>query len=424
MAKSRNSVREAEQQNVIISAERLPVPIGLAERFGYDRAAWRALCEAVFPSAKTAGSIVLALAYCKARKLDPFKRVVHIVPMWNSTLNREVETVWPGIAEHRTTASRTGDYAGNDAAEFGPTVRQSFKAEKTTSAGKLIKAELKDLDFPEWCQMTLYRMVQGHRVSFVGPRVYFREYFGYRKGLPVPNERWTRAPAQMLEKCAEAAALRRAYPEEMSEPVAEEMDGRTIEAGGVVIENGEGAPKAGDFKNDKAVPSDGVIQAFDDEDEFEDDPAIKVVEPAKDPAPAAQAAPTAEASPKVPQGTLSDAPPVQEAQAAPPKAAPAPEGDGRPEPPPPEGVVEEAQVAPQRAEAVDHQENLEVMVDKAIADLPNLGDVPAIKDLNRKARAKIDEAVGVTDAAKSRLRGKLNAACLDREKVFAGKARR
>ena len=74
--------------NAMISQSRLPVPVGTS----VSPEQWRVLTEAIFPNAKTAEAIVLALEYCRARKLDVFKRPVHIVPMWNKQLRREVET--------------------------------------------------------------------------------------------------------------------------------------------------------------------------------------------------------------------------------------------------------------------------------------------------------------------------------------------
>jgi hypothetical protein len=59
--------------------------------------------------------------------------------------------------------------------------------------------------FPEWAQVTVYKIMGGQRVAFVGPKVYFKEIFSGEKGLRVPNSRWRQAPIQMLEKCAEAA---------------------------------------------------------------------------------------------------------------------------------------------------------------------------------------------------------------------------
>lgn len=218
----------AEKNEVaIISPPRLPYHPTIEERFGIDRASWRALIDAVFPAAKTTDAVVLALSYCKARKLDPFKRPVHIVPVWDSDKNCYVETVWPGIAEHRTTAFRTKQYAGADAAQFGPEKTKTFTG--TTKKGNINAT----VTFAEWAQLTVYRMIEGQRVPMPGPRVYWLETYSRVGRTEVPNERWVRAPFQMLEKCAEAAALRRAFPEEIGdEPVAEESGAYSREGDG------------------------------------------------------------------------------------------------------------------------------------------------------------------------------------------------
>jgi hypothetical protein len=67
---------------VALKPPRLPYHEAVEERFGIDRAGWKALVEAIYPNAETADAIVMALSYCRARNLDPFKRPVHIVPMW------------------------------------------------------------------------------------------------------------------------------------------------------------------------------------------------------------------------------------------------------------------------------------------------------------------------------------------------------
>lgn len=204
---------------------RLPYHPYIFTAFGVDQGMWKALVESLYPMAKTTDAVCLALAYCKAKKYDIMMKPVHIVPMWNSALGREVETVWPGITQYRIDAHRTGAYAGTDETLFGDFTEEHFEAkiEKGKSAGKIIKA---DLSFPEWAQVTVYRIVQGQRIAFPGPRIMFMEFFGMDKGLPVPNARWKRAPLQMLEKCAEAAALRKAFPEVISEASAEEMEDR------------------------------------------------------------------------------------------------------------------------------------------------------------------------------------------------------
>ena len=199
-----------------IAGPRLPYHPAIEERFGVNITEWRALVDAVFPLAKEPSSVILALSYCKARNLDPFKKPVHIVPMWNAALKRMVETVWPGIGELRTTAFRTGQYAGRDEAKYGETRREHI--------GNV------DLEYPEWCQVTVYRMLAGQRLPFPGPRVYWREsYASAGRDDLSPNSMWKRRPFGQIDKCAEAAALRAAFPEEVgNEYSAEEMDGRTL----------------------------------------------------------------------------------------------------------------------------------------------------------------------------------------------------
>jgi phage recombination protein Bet len=250
---------------------RYPGPM-VSERFGVDAATWRALVESVWPLARTAEAIILALSYCRAKHLDPMKKVCHIVPMWNSALNREVETVWPGIAELRTTAFRTAQYVGADATEFGEWKTETFKGERPARGNKAAVKKEKTVRFPEFAQITVYRNGVAGRVAFPGPRIYYREAFGYEAGIPVPNARWERAPSQMLEKCAEAAALRKAFPEEFGDDwTAEEMEGRFTTS----APPGEQArPAAADFidAEEDAQADEGVVrQAAEEPDEVVDE---------------------------------------------------------------------------------------------------------------------------------------------------------
>ncbi len=194
-----------------IAPPRLPYHPAVQERFGVDRASWKALVEAIFPNATSTESVILALSYCRARKLDPFKRNVHIVPIWNKELRRYTDTIWPGIGELRTTAFRTGEYAGRGATTFGPDV--------TKQVGSM------ELTFPEWAQVTVFRMVKGQRVEFSGPRVYWLEtYANIKREDDTPNDMWANRPRGQIDKCAEAAALRSAFPEEIgSDYIPEEV---------------------------------------------------------------------------------------------------------------------------------------------------------------------------------------------------------
>lgn len=201
----------------ILPAPRLPYSHEIKERYDVDESGWRALTEAVFPLAQSSHSVALALDYCRARRLDPFKRTVHIVPVWSDSQKKLVDTIWPGIGELRTTAFRTGLYAGRDQTEFGPDVTVKLGEHAFT--------------YPEWCQVTVYRICGGERRAFPGPRIYWREtYATAKRDTDAPNTMWRKRPRGQLEKCAEAAALRAAFPEEIgNEYAAEEMEGQSPE---------------------------------------------------------------------------------------------------------------------------------------------------------------------------------------------------
>jgi phage recombination protein Bet len=213
---------------------RLPWHDAIAERFkdiGVEKATWKVLVEATWPNARTTDAVVMALSYCKARKLDPFKKPVHIVPVWSSDANDGeggyIETVWPSIAELRTTAFRTGQYAGCDETRFGSLITLEFKGD--VKRDRKWQPIVKKVTFPEWAQITVYRMLHGNRVPFAGPKVYWLETFARMGRAEVPNEMWERRGHGQIEKCAEAAALRKAFPEELgNEYCAEEMEGQRL----------------------------------------------------------------------------------------------------------------------------------------------------------------------------------------------------
>jgi phage recombination protein Bet len=201
----------SDQSTAVVQfqAPRLPFHSAVEERFGVDKSGWKVLCEAVFPAAASPDSVVMALAYCKARNLDIFKKPVQIVPIWDKKRSAMVDTVWPGIAELRTTAMRTGSFAGFDETLFGPMVDADLSGVKVS--------------YPEWAQCCVYRLVGGQRVPFIGPKVYWIEtYATAKRDTKAPNSMWAKRPRGQLEKCAEAAALRRAFPEEIGNDIAAE----------------------------------------------------------------------------------------------------------------------------------------------------------------------------------------------------------
>lgn len=185
-------------------------------RRGIDEFQWRTLMNSLFPGARSE-SVFMVIDYCRSRKLDPMKKPCHIVPMKvKDAKTGEYEwrdVVMPGIYEYRTTAMRTGNYLGHSKPEYGPTI------------------EVFGVSAPEWCAMTMYRRAaNGEKIEFP-VCVYFREScntkFDKEKKEHIANDRWSKAPIQMLTKVTEAAGLREAFPDEFGgEATAEEMEGR------------------------------------------------------------------------------------------------------------------------------------------------------------------------------------------------------
>jgi len=214
---------------------RIELPANLAEEFGLDIGSWSVLIDQVFPGAKTANAIALALRYCKMRGLQIYKKPVHIVPVWNSALGYEVETVWPGIGELLTTAHRTKAFAGISRVEWGPMITRKFTANIRIKGGNANKDV--EVTFPEYAQQTVYRLVGGQVCAFEGPEVYYLEAFGQVQGKDLPNNMWARRPHGQLAKCAKAAALRDAFPEDIPADyyIPEEIRGAVVDGEASVV---------------------------------------------------------------------------------------------------------------------------------------------------------------------------------------------
>lgn len=209
----------------------------IKERFGVDKSQWIALTDAIFPNVTNVNSIILALSYCRARGLDPFKKCVHVVPIYSKERGGTVDSIWPGIGELRTTAHRTGEYAGHDETMFGEMIEQQVGGIR--------------MKFPEYAQMTVYRFVKGQKCAFPGEKVYWLEAYAWLKyDNESPNDMWHYRPRGQLAKCAEAAALRAAFPEEIGgDFVPEEIErGATLGTIPVPPEPNEFQPAEGGNK--------------------------------------------------------------------------------------------------------------------------------------------------------------------------------
>lgn len=176
----------------------------------------RVLQSSLYPGA-SADSIRMVIGYCRASGLDPFQKPVHIVPMWDGKAGQMRDVVMPGVTLYRTQASRSGSLAGVSEPEFGPMFTDSIGGQTIT--------------YPEWCKVTVRRqLASGHIADFTATEYWLENYAikGGKEKSIAPNAMWTKRPRGQLAKCAEAQALRKAFPELGAAPTAEEMEGKSL----------------------------------------------------------------------------------------------------------------------------------------------------------------------------------------------------
>ena len=200
-------------------ANELTITASALQEKGIDVATWSALKNSIYPGAKDE-SVMMALDYCRARQLDPLLKPVHLVPM-SVKDSRTGKSEWrdvvmPGIGLYRIQADRSGDYAGALEPEFGPDVTQTLTGVEVT--------------FPQWCKYTVFkRMPSGEIVEFSAKEYWIENYATGGRDTTSPNAMWKKRPYGQLAKCAEAQALRKAWPEIGQQPTAEEMEGKSLD---------------------------------------------------------------------------------------------------------------------------------------------------------------------------------------------------
>jgi len=174
------------------------------------------LQSSLYPGASLP-SVKMVLGYCKAAGLDPMRKPVHIVPMWDGKAKQMRDVVMPGIGLYRTDASRTDEHVGTDKPVYGPMVEYDLSGHKIT--------------VPEWCEVTVYRLKNGVKCAYTAEEYWIENYATAGKDTAAPNAMWKKRARGQLAKCAEAQALRKAFPEVGSQPTADEMEGKQIDMG-------------------------------------------------------------------------------------------------------------------------------------------------------------------------------------------------
>lgn len=180
------------------------------------------LKETLYPGAKDE-SIAMVLSYCRARKLDPIKKPVHLVPMSVKTGKKDSngkdiyefrDVVMPGIGLYRIEADRSGQYAGMSEPEFGEDITEVLGNTKMT--------------YPKWCKLTVHKYVGDRIVGFTAKEFWKENYATKSRSDSSPNSMWEKRAYGQLAKCAEAQALRKAFPDVVGQDYTkEEMEGKS-----------------------------------------------------------------------------------------------------------------------------------------------------------------------------------------------------
>lgn len=148
-----------------------------------------------FANGAPENEFLLFVEVARTVNLDPLKRQIYLIPRPSKDANGNWTKTWTiqtGIDGYRAIADRTKVYAGSDEAIF-------------KESGQMIG----DIPRPDAATVTVWKFVQSQRCPFTAT-ARWAEY--YQDKSPM----WKRMPYNQLSKCAEALALRKAFPEQLS----------------------------------------------------------------------------------------------------------------------------------------------------------------------------------------------------------------
>lgn len=159
------------------------------------------------------GELAVFLHACRTLGLDPLLRQAYWIRRGKPPNTKG--TLQVAIDGFRGLADRQGNYAGSSEPVFRGylTVTDEFRGKVTV---------------PEYCQVTTWKIVAGHKAAFTGEARWEEFYPGPGK----VGEMWRKMPHHMLAKCAEAQSLRKGWPAILGSVA---LDADLGETGGVSV---------------------------------------------------------------------------------------------------------------------------------------------------------------------------------------------
>lgn len=187
-------------ENKTLSAPTVGIPKDLVKAFGEGKLQ---LIKNTIAKGATNDELALFLYTAERTGLDPLTKQIHFVKRDSKQkINGQwvvvpTMTVQTGIDGYRAIAERTGKLAGIEDAVF----------------------DSEEEDHPKKATVTITKLIEGNMVKFTASArwtEYAVSYPGFNGGPAKLGAMWAKMPYLMLAKCAEALALRKAFPNDLS----------------------------------------------------------------------------------------------------------------------------------------------------------------------------------------------------------------